>query len=44
MKKVLLTVASIFSFGFIFSQQNMPKTDFMKTTEEAKVSVYKNNK
>lgn len=43
MKKVFLT-AMIFSFGMLFSQQDIVKTDFIKTTEEGKLKILENDK
>lgn len=43
MKKVFLT-AMIFSFGMLFSQQDIVKTDFIKTVEEGKIKVLENDK
>ncbi|SNR16755.1 hypothetical protein [Tenacibaculum jejuense] len=39
MKKVL-TTALIFSLGFLFAQQDVIKTDYIKTVEEGKTKVY----
>ncbi len=43
MKKVF-TTALIFSLGLLFAQQDIIKTDYIKTIEEGKTKVYENGK